>query len=72
MFLLSTTQLATGTLQGSVSSYDINEQWRVIQQIDVIVGSDDSKKSMPDPMVMGINNFKDNCRMCDVRHVNWP
>jgi hypothetical protein len=35
----------------SVSSYDINEQWRLIQHIDVIVGTGD---------------FKDNCRVFDV------
>jgi hypothetical protein len=29
----------------SVSSYDINEQWRLNEHIDVIVGTD-SKKSM--------------------------
>jgi hypothetical protein len=29
---------------GSVSFYDINEQWRLIQHIDVIVGIGDSKK----------------------------
>jgi hypothetical protein len=28
----------------SVSSYDINEQWRLIQHIDVIIGTNDSKK----------------------------
>jgi hypothetical protein len=28
----------------SVSSYDISEQWRLIQHIDVVVGSGDSKK----------------------------
>jgi hypothetical protein len=27
----------------SVSSYDINEQWRLIEHIDVVVGTDDSK-----------------------------
>jgi hypothetical protein len=29
---------------GSASSYDINEQWRLIEHIDVVVGTDDSKK----------------------------
>jgi hypothetical protein len=28
----------------SVYSYDINEQWRLVQHIDVIVGTGDSKK----------------------------
>jgi hypothetical protein len=28
----------------SVSSYDINKQWRLIQYIDVVVGCGDSKK----------------------------
>jgi hypothetical protein len=51
---------------GSVSSYDINGQWRLIQHIDVIVGTGDSKKSMSDPMVMINNNFNDDCRMFDV------
>jgi hypothetical protein len=27
----------------SVSSYDINEQWRMIQHINVVVGTDDLK-----------------------------
>jgi hypothetical protein len=57
---------------GSACSYDINEQWRLIKHIDVIVGTGDSKKNMPDPMVMRSNNFKDNCRMFDVPRVNWP
>jgi hypothetical protein len=29
----------------SAFSYDINEQWRLIEHIDVIVGTDDSKKT---------------------------
>jgi hypothetical protein len=29
----------------SVPFYDINEQWRLIEHIDVIVETDDSKKS---------------------------
>jgi hypothetical protein len=29
---------------GSASSYDNNEQWRLIEHIDVIVRTDDSKK----------------------------
>jgi hypothetical protein len=33
----------------SGSSYDINEQWRLIKHIDVVVGTGDPKKSMPDP-----------------------
>jgi hypothetical protein len=49
-----------------MSSYDINEQWRLIEHIDVIVGTSDSKKSMPDPTVMRSNNFKDDCRIFDV------
>jgi hypothetical protein len=56
----------------SVSSYDINEQWRLIWHIDVIVGSDDIKKSMPDPMVMRSNNFKDDCRMFDALSCKLP
>jgi hypothetical protein len=56
---------------GSVSSYDINEQWRLIQHIDVIVGSSDSKKSMSDPTVMRSINYKDVCMMFDVPCVNW-
>jgi hypothetical protein len=28
----------------SASSYDINEQWRLIEHIDIIVETDDSKK----------------------------
>jgi AAA+ superfamily predicted ATPase len=28
----------------SVSTYDINEQWRLIHHIDDVVGTDDSKK----------------------------
>jgi hypothetical protein len=51
---------------GSASSYDINEQWRLIEHIDVIVGTGDSKKSMQDPTVMRSNSFKDDCRMFDV------
>jgi hypothetical protein len=31
-------------LFGSVSSYDINEQWRLIKHTDVVVGTSDSKK----------------------------
>jgi hypothetical protein len=30
----------------SVSSYDINEQWRLIEHIDVVVGIGDSKKNV--------------------------
>jgi hypothetical protein len=55
---------------GSASSYDINEQWRLIEHIDVIVGIGDSKKSMSDPTIMRSNNFKDDCRMLDVSRVN--
>jgi hypothetical protein len=51
---------------GSASSYDINEQWRLIEHIDIVVRTDDSKKSMPDLMVMRSNNFKDDCRIFDV------
>jgi hypothetical protein len=29
----------------SVSAYDINEEWRLIQHIDVIVRTDNSKKT---------------------------
>jgi hypothetical protein len=50
----------------SASSYDINEQWRLIDHIDVVVGTGDSKKSMTYPTVTRSNNFKDNCRMFDV------
>jgi hypothetical protein len=41
------------------SSYNINKQWRLIEHIDVIVRTADSKKSMPDPTVMRSNSFKD-------------
>jgi hypothetical protein len=54
----------------SVSSSDINEQYRLIQHIDVVVGTGDSKKSMPDTTVMRRNTFKDDCRVFDVSHVN--
>jgi hypothetical protein len=50
---------------GSASSHDINEQWRLIEHIDVVVGTGDSKKSMSDPTVMRSNSFKDDCRMFD-------
>jgi hypothetical protein len=30
---------------GSMSSYDINEQWWLIQHIDIVVGSGNSKKA---------------------------
>jgi hypothetical protein len=54
-----------------MSSYDIKEeQWRLIQHIDVIVEICDSKKSMTDPTIMRSNNSKDDCRMFDVPHVN--
>jgi hypothetical protein len=42
----------------SASSYDINEQWRLIEHIDV-VRTGDSKKSLPDPTVMRSNSFND-------------
>jgi hypothetical protein len=29
----------------SVLSYDMNKQWRLIRDIDVVVGTDDSKKT---------------------------
>jgi hypothetical protein len=51
---------------GSASSYDINEQWRLIEHIDVVVRTGDSKKSIPDLTVMRSNSFKDDCRMFDV------
>jgi hypothetical protein len=51
---------------GSASFYDINEQWRLIEHIDVIVRTGDSQKSIPDPTVMRSNNFKDDCRIFDV------
>jgi hypothetical protein len=56
---------------GSASSYDINKQWRLIEHIDVIVRTGDSKKSMPDLTVMRSNSFKDDCRMFDAPRVNW-
>jgi hypothetical protein len=43
----------------SVFSYDINEQWILIQYIDIVVRTSDSKKSMPNPTIMKSNNFKD-------------
>jgi hypothetical protein len=49
----------------SVSSYDINGQWRLIQHIDVVVETDDSKNNMLDPIVMRSNNFKDVYRIFD-------
>jgi hypothetical protein len=55
----------------STFSYDINEQWRLIEHIDVVVRTSDSKKSMSDPMVMR-SNLKDDCRMFDVPRVNLP
>jgi hypothetical protein len=56
----------------SAYSYDINEQWRLIEHIDVIVRTGDSKKSMLDLTVMRSNNLKNDCRMFDVSRVNWP
>jgi hypothetical protein len=50
----------------SVSSYDISKQWRLIQHIDIVVGTDDYKKSMTDLTVMKHNSFKDDCRVFDV------
>jgi hypothetical protein len=55
----------------SAYSYDNNEQWRLIEHIDVIVRTGDSKKNMPDPTVMRSNIFKDDGRIFDVPHVNW-
>jgi hypothetical protein len=49
-----------------VSSYDINEQWRLIQYIDIVVGTGDFRKSMPDPTIMRNNNFNDDYRMFHV------
>jgi hypothetical protein len=54
----------------SASSYDINEQWRLIEHIDIVVGTDDSKKNMSVPTVMRSNSFKYYCRMFDVPHVS--
>jgi hypothetical protein len=51
---------------GSAPTYDINEQWRLIEHIDVVVRTGDSKKIMPDPIVMRSNSFKDDCIMFDV------
>jgi hypothetical protein len=51
---------------GSVSSYNINEQWRLVQHIDVAVVTGDSKKHMLNIMIMRSNNFNDECRMFDV------
>jgi hypothetical protein len=48
---------------GSVSSYDINEQWRLNQHIDVVVGTNNSKKSMTDSTLTRSNNFKADCRI---------
>jgi hypothetical protein len=55
----------------SASSYDINEQWRLIEHIDVIVRIGDSKKTMSDPTVMESNNFNDDYMMFNVPRVNW-
>jgi hypothetical protein len=41
----------------------------LIEYIDVVVRTGDSKKSMADPTVMRSNNFKDDGRMFDVPHV---
>jgi hypothetical protein len=49
----------------SASSYDINEQWRLIEHINVVVGTDNTKKSMLDPTVMRSNSFNNDCRMFD-------
>jgi hypothetical protein len=43
----------------------------LIEHIDVVIGTTDSKKSMSDPMIMRSNSFKDDCRMFDVHCVNW-
>jgi hypothetical protein len=51
---------------GSASFYDINEQWRLIEHIGVVVRTDDSKKNMTDTTVMRSNSFKDDCRMSDI------
>jgi hypothetical protein len=53
----------------NVSFYNINEQWRLIEHIDVVVGTDDSK-SMSDLTVMRSNSFKNDCRMFDVSPCN--
>jgi hypothetical protein len=50
----------------SVSSYDINVQWRLIQHNDIVVRPGNSKKNMPDPTVMRSNKFMDVCMMFDV------
>jgi hypothetical protein len=50
----------------SASSYDINEQCRLIKHNAVVVGTDDSKKSMSDPTVMRSNIFNDDCRIFDI------
>jgi hypothetical protein len=55
----------------SVSSHDINEQWWLIQHINVIVGFNNSK-NVPNPTVMRSKNFKDDCRIFDAPRVNWP
>jgi hypothetical protein len=41
--MMFTTINSEGHLR-SASSYDINEQWKLIEHIDVVVGTDDSKK----------------------------
>jgi hypothetical protein len=52
---------------GSASSYDINEHWRLIKHIDIIVRTGDSKKkNMSDPTIMRSNRLKDDCMMFDV------
>jgi hypothetical protein len=51
---------------GRASSYDINEQWRLIEHIDIVVGTGDSKKTMLDSTVIRSNSFKDDYRMFDV------
>jgi hypothetical protein len=55
---------------GGVSSYDINKQWRLIEHIDVVVGTGIFKKSMPETTIMRSNNFKNDCRIFDVPRIN--
>jgi hypothetical protein len=48
----------------STSSYDINEQWRLIEHINVVIGTDDSKKHV---ISSGHKKqqLQDDCRMFD-------
>jgi hypothetical protein len=50
----------------SMPSYDINEQLRLIEHIYIVIGTDDTKKSMTNPTVLRTNKFKVDYRMFDI------